>query len=121
MQPAAILAGTVLVPSTSRQRATDSGQNHANDQNFLFLAPGAFATGERLRLEQALEIAMDWGGWMWFVIDVLAVAVLGCTMAYGVVMWRTRPRDAASEKASDEATRRLYHPNDDIGNKPLTR
>jgi hypothetical protein len=64
---------------------------------------------------------MDWGGWMWFVIDVLAVAVLGGAMAYGAHMWRNRSQDPAVKRASDKATRRLYHPQDDMGNKPLTR
>jgi len=64
---------------------------------------------------------MDWGGWMWFIIDVVAVAILGGAIAYGASMWRHRPRDRKTEQASDEATRKLYHPHDDIGNKPLTR
>ena len=52
---------------------------------------------------------MDWGGWMWFVIDVLAVAVLGGTIAYATSMWRRRSRDPEIERRSDEATRDLYH------------
>jgi hypothetical protein len=62
---------------------------------------------------------MDWSGY--FVMDVLAVVILGGALAYGTHMWRTRPRDDAIERASDEATRRLYHSEDDTGNKPLTR
>jgi hypothetical protein len=58
---------------------------------------------------------------MWFVIDVVAVAILGGAMAYGTSMWGRRPRDPATQQASDEATRKLYHPHEDIGNKPLTR
>ena len=52
---------------------------------------------------------MDWGGWMWFVIDVLAVAVLGGAIAYGTTMWRHRPMDPETQRRSDEATRDLYH------------
>jgi len=52
---------------------------------------------------------MDWGGWMWFVIDVLAVAVLGGAIIYGTSMWRHRSRDPEVERRSDEATRDLYH------------
>jgi hypothetical protein len=52
---------------------------------------------------------MDWGGWMWFVIDVLAVTVLGAAIAYGTTMWRRRPIDPEIERRSDEATRDLYH------------
>ena len=61
------------------------------------------------------------GGWLWFVTDVIGAAILGCAMVYGGFMWRNRPRDAATKRISDEATRRLYHPDDDMGNKPLTR
>jgi hypothetical protein len=52
---------------------------------------------------------MDWGGWMWFVIDVLAVAVLGGAIAYGTSMWRHRSLDPEIQRKSDEATRELYH------------
>jgi len=55
------------------------------------------------------EAAMDWGGWMWFVIDVLAVAVLGGAIAYGTSMWRHRPTDPETQRKSDQATRDLYH------------
>ena len=54
---------------------------------------------------------MDWGGWMWFVIDVLAVGILGGAMWYGTFQWRNRPRDPEIERRSDEATRNLYHHN----------
>jgi hypothetical protein len=52
---------------------------------------------------------MDVGGWLWFVIDVIAVLILGGAMLYGARMWRQRPRDAYTERASDEKTRELYH------------
>jgi hypothetical protein len=52
---------------------------------------------------------MDWGGWMWFVIDVVAVAILGGAIAYGAAMWHQRPRDPETERRSDQATRDLYH------------
>ena len=51
---------------------------------------------------------MDWGGWMWAVIDVAMVGILAGAMAYGGSMWRHRPMDPALVKASDDATRRLY-------------
>ena len=53
---------------------------------------------------------MDWGGWMWAVIDIAMVAILAGAMIYGGAMWRHRPKDAAVVRASDDATRRLYHP-----------
>ena len=52
---------------------------------------------------------MDWGGWMWFVIDVIAVLILGAAMSYGAIMWRGRPRDPETRRKSDQATRDLYH------------
>ena len=45
---------------------------------------------------------------LWLVTDVAAVLLLGAAMAYGVHMWRTRPRNLALERMSDDATRRLY-------------
>lgn len=64
---------------------------------------------------------MDWGGGMLFVVGALAAAVLGCALVYGGYMRRNRPRDSAMQHASDEATEVLYHPRNDVGNKPLTR
>jgi hypothetical protein len=57
---------------------------------------------------------MDWSGY--FIMDVLAVVILGGALAYGTLAWRQRSRDAATRRASDEATRHLYHPEDDTGN-----
>jgi len=50
------------------------------------------------------------GVWLMIVIDVAAVVILGLAIAYGSRMWREAPRDLATLKKSDEATRRLYHP-----------
>jgi hypothetical protein len=50
----------------------------------------------------------DAGGWLWFLIDVVAVALLGAAIAYGTVAWRKRPKDPATERARDDATRRAY-------------
>jgi hypothetical protein len=58
---------------------------------------------------------MDWG-----VIDAIAVAILGGAFAYGAYMGRNRPANPAVEQASSEAAGMLYHPHDDMGNKPLT-
>ena len=52
---------------------------------------------------------MDWGGWMWFIIDVIGVLILGGAIAYGASMWRRRPLDTETQRKSDEATRELYH------------
>ena len=51
----------------------------------------------------------DTGGWLWLVIDVAFVALFAAGLIYGIVMWRSRRRNPAVERARDEATRRLYH------------
>jgi hypothetical protein len=50
----------------------------------------------------------DHGGWLWFVIDVIAVGALGIGIAYGTIAWRKRRRDPALEQARDDATKRAY-------------
>jgi hypothetical protein len=49
------------------------------------------------------------GGWLWLVIDVLAVVILGSALFYASRTWRNRPRNPVVERESDEATRRLYN------------
>jgi hypothetical protein len=51
----------------------------------------------------------DYGGWMWFLIDVGFVVVLAAGLIYGISMWRNRPRNSATEEVRDDATNRLYH------------
>jgi hypothetical protein len=48
------------------------------------------------------------GGWLWFVLDVIGVAILGLALAYGVMAWRKR-RSRLANQVRDEATERLYH------------
>jgi len=50
----------------------------------------------------------DYGGWMWFLIDVIAVAILAAAIIYGSMHWRKR-RSRALNQARDDATDRLYH------------
>lgn len=50
----------------------------------------------------------DAGGWLWLLIDVLFVAALIAAIAYGVIMWRRRPRSRTVREVRDEATRDLY-------------
>ena len=52
---------------------------------------------------------MDWGGWMWFAVDVVGVIILGAAIAYGNAMWSRRSRDPESLRRTEEATRELYH------------
>lgn len=47
------------------------------------------------------------GGWMWLVIDIVAVAILAAALAYGIAAWRRR-RQTASDLAREQATERLY-------------
>ena len=56
-----------------------------------------------------LQAGYDWGGWMWVIIDIVAVLILAAAMIYGGYMWRRRPQDSESLRKSDEATRELYH------------
>jgi hypothetical protein len=49
----------------------------------------------------------DFGGPWWLVIDVVAVAILGAAIVYGVIWSRTR-RSAAEERESEAATKELY-------------
>jgi hypothetical protein len=51
----------------------------------------------------------DYGGWMWFLIDVVMVAILAAALIYGIAMWRRRRRDRTTQQVRDETTERLYH------------
>jgi hypothetical protein len=53
-------------------------------------------------------IMHDYGGWMWFVIDVVMVAALAAALIYGIGMWRKRQRNHVTQEVRDEATERLY-------------
>ena len=46
------------------------------------------------------------GTWLWLVIDVVAVVVLGAAMLYASRTWLTR--SPAGRDATEEATRGLY-------------
>jgi hypothetical protein len=62
---------------------------------------------------------MDIGGWLWVVIDVIAVAVLAGALIYGGSMWARRRRDPAIRQAQERATRELYQKErSDIGDRP---
>jgi hypothetical protein len=50
----------------------------------------------------------DQGGWLWFLIDVVFVAVLAGAMLYGTVRWRRRYRDNATQQVRDRETLRRY-------------
>ena len=48
------------------------------------------------------------GGWLWLVIDVAMVALLGAALIYGTAKWRQRRRDHARQQLRDRETRRMY-------------
>jgi len=50
----------------------------------------------------------DASGWMWFLMEVVFVAILAAGLIYGTMMWSRRSRAPAVERARDEATRRGY-------------
>jgi hypothetical protein len=50
----------------------------------------------------------DAGGWMWLLVDVAFVAVLGAALIYGIVQWRNRSKSPAAQERRDQATRRLF-------------
>ena len=47
-------------------------------------------------------------GLLWLLIDVIFVALFAAAMVYGIIMWRNRRRDPATERIRDDATRRGY-------------
>jgi hypothetical protein len=49
----------------------------------------------------------DANGWLWFMIDVIAVLVLAGLIAYGTISYR-RYRNRISDAERDRATRQLY-------------
>jgi hypothetical protein len=51
---------------------------------------------------------MDLGGWLWMILDVVAVVLLAGALIYGTVLWRRRRGDAATRHAQDESTREVY-------------
>jgi hypothetical protein len=57
---------------------------------------------------------------MWGVIDASAVALLGEGFVYGAYIRRNPPAGPAVERNSGEVADTLYHPQDDMGNNPLT-
>jgi hypothetical protein len=50
----------------------------------------------------------DAGGGLWFIIDVIAVAILAVALIYGTMQWRKRRRSPMADQNRDQATRDLY-------------
>jgi hypothetical protein len=61
--------------------------------------------------EAAKECSMfeDQSGWMWLLLNVIAVAILGAAIIYGTMQWRKRRKSRGLQQARDNATDRLYH------------
>jgi hypothetical protein len=59
------------------------------------------------------------GGWMWILIDVGAVLLLGAALAYGAWTWRGR-RNAATERLRDRKTEELHRRPDPDEAAPMT-
>lgn len=51
----------------------------------------------------------DQSGWMWLLLNVIAVAILGAAIIYGTMQWRKRRKSRGLQQARDNATDRLYH------------
>jgi hypothetical protein len=47
----------------------------------------------------------EFGGWLWFTIDVIMVLMLGAVMIYGTMQWRQRRRPKGP--MSEEEARRV--------------
>jgi len=50
----------------------------------------------------------DPGGLLWLTVTVGMVIILGGGIAYGMMMWRRRPRDPTVEQVRDDVTDHLY-------------
>jgi hypothetical protein len=50
---------------------------------------------------------MSDAGWLWIIVDVVAVVVLGVAIAYAAMRSR-RAKNRTLEKVRDDATNRLY-------------
>jgi flagellar basal body-associated protein FliL len=51
-------------------------------------------------------------GWLWIIIDVLAVLVLAGALIYATMMWRQRRKDYRTKHAQEEVTREHYRRNE---------
>jgi hypothetical protein len=47
-------------------------------------------------------------GYLWLLINLLMVVVLGAAILYAALVWRRRRRDRELERARNDATRRIY-------------
>jgi len=57
------------------------------------------------------------GGWMWVLIDVVAVVILAAALIYGIMIWRKR-RSRGTDIARERATENLYQRPDPESREP---
>lgn len=55
---------------------------------------------------------MEAGGWLWLIIDVFAVVVLGAALVYATMQWRHRRKSRTDREAQDETVRENYRQED---------
>lgn len=53
-------------------------------------------------------MAEDASGWLWLFMTVGLAGVLAAALAYGLVMWRRRPKGPVAEQAREQSTERVY-------------
>ena len=51
---------------------------------------------------------MDIGGFLWLIIDVTFVLVLGAALILGIHQWRQRRRSRVTKEAEERAVDRAY-------------
>jgi hypothetical protein len=61
-------------------------------------------------MEATMFELSDWGAgtWLWLVIDVGAVVILGIALLYASRMWWKERGDRANREVTERATRDLY-------------
>lgn len=50
----------------------------------------------------------DPSGWIWSLMTVIGVIILGVALAYAIVLWRHRSRSPSVKEAQAERTHELY-------------
>ncbi len=53
-------------------------------------------------------MANEPGQFLWLIMDVVLVLILGGALVYGLVMWSRRRKDPAARAVRDRGTERVY-------------
>ncbi|MGD9866790.1 MAG: hypothetical protein AB7U38_02200 [Hyphomicrobiales bacterium] len=59
----------------------------------------------------------SFGGYLWFVIDVIFVVALAAALIFGIMRWRHSRLTPREKHEQREAVDRLYHPEDQHSRK----